>query len=283
VARLRKEAVRALESVARARSNPMPAGELARPALVFAPHPDDETLGCGGLIALKRQQSVPVDVVFLTDGRTSHRRFVAGDELAVRRRQEAIRACAALGVRAEAVTFLDFPDGELRSHRSAATAAVGQLLSTHAHRQIYVPYHGDTNADHMETRRIVLDAVPHRAFAPTATVCEYPVWFWFNWPWVAPPRTRPWGLPRLAWQSCAAAWFHSRDLVEHVDVRPVLSIKERALHQHRTQTVRPAQHPEWPVLADVAGGEWLQCFFTGREYFYRYQLTVSRAPRAAGV
>jgi LmbE family N-acetylglucosaminyl deacetylase len=205
---------------------------------------------------------------------------MTGDELAVRRRDEGKAACEALGVSAEAVTFLNFPDAELGRHRAAATVAVCKLLSTHADRQIYVPYRGDTTPDHVDTRRVVLDAALGRTCAPMVTVCEYPVWFWFNWPWVAPPVGRPWRLPRLAWQSCAAAWGRSRDLVEHVDIRSVLSIKESALHQHRTQTLRPAEHPDWPVLADVAGGEWLQRFFTGREYFYRYQLTVGHEPHA---
>ena len=38
------------------------------PAIVFAPHPDDETLGCGGTILKKRSLGAPVEVVFLTDG-----------------------------------------------------------------------------------------------------------------------------------------------------------------------------------------------------------------------
>ena len=36
--------------------------------LVVAPHQDDETLGCGGLIARKRYEGLPVHVVFITDG-----------------------------------------------------------------------------------------------------------------------------------------------------------------------------------------------------------------------
>lgn len=39
-----------------------------RSAIVFSPHQDDETLGCGGMIALRRAQNIPVSVVFLTDG-----------------------------------------------------------------------------------------------------------------------------------------------------------------------------------------------------------------------
>ncbi len=35
---------------------------------MFSPHQDDEAFGCGGMIALKSEQGIPVVVVFLTDG-----------------------------------------------------------------------------------------------------------------------------------------------------------------------------------------------------------------------
>src|SRR5437762_1448664 len=42
-----------------------------RPLLVLAPHPDDESLGCGGLIAESCARGGTVHVVILTDGTRS--------------------------------------------------------------------------------------------------------------------------------------------------------------------------------------------------------------------
>ena len=54
---------------------------LDQSAVIFAPHQDDETLGCGGTIILKTQAAAQVTIVFLTDGSTSHRRFISAAKL----------------------------------------------------------------------------------------------------------------------------------------------------------------------------------------------------------
>ena len=273
----RQAVARNVEGLARIRSHPLSAAELARPAVVFAPHQDDETLGCGGLIALKRQLGTAVDVVFVTDGRTSHAKFIGGDAVAARRRDEALAACAALGVPADAVIFLDFPDGELGQHRERAAAAIGDLLPGFVGRQVCVPYAGDMTPDHMDTRGAVRDALTRPTAGAPWTVLEYPVWFWHHWPWVMPPLVRRLHLPGLALRSAAAAWHRLADLTRYVDITAVQGAKAAALACHRTQMERSPEHPGWPVLADVADGDWLATCTREREYFHRYELGASGA------
>ena len=68
--------------------------------LVVAPHPDDESLGCGGAIALLRQQEQTVQVLFVSDGSMSHPNSQKYSAEARRdlREQEARNALAILGV-----------------------------------------------------------------------------------------------------------------------------------------------------------------------------------------
>ena len=67
--------------------------------LALAPHPDDESLGCGGALALHRAAGDPVKVVFVTDGaRGDERGEDPRDAYVALRRREAAEACAALGV-----------------------------------------------------------------------------------------------------------------------------------------------------------------------------------------
>jgi LmbE family N-acetylglucosaminyl deacetylase len=88
--------------------------------LVFAPHPDDEVLGVGGLLFEARRRGADVRVVYFTSGDgfplcAAARYHSWPDQasmcrLAGDRRSEARNALAALGVRAPALTFLGYPD-----------------------------------------------------------------------------------------------------------------------------------------------------------------------------
>src|SRR3954452_23126054 len=72
--------------------------------IVFAPHPDDETLGCGATIHRKREVGTSVHVVIASDGRRSQEPDVIAPEELVRiRAREALDACTTLGVAAEHV------------------------------------------------------------------------------------------------------------------------------------------------------------------------------------
>ena len=81
--------------------------------LIVAPHPDDETLGCGGAIALLRQLNISVKVSIVSDGTKSHPNSLTYPPPALKklRERESLAALAILGVAPEAVTFLGMPDG----------------------------------------------------------------------------------------------------------------------------------------------------------------------------
>jgi LmbE family N-acetylglucosaminyl deacetylase len=102
---------------------PLPVPQPAQRILVVAPHPDDEVLGCGGLIATAVRQGAMVRVVFLTSGdgypaaatllcRSTPK---ADDFLALgrMRMEEARRAAHALGLSDTDLVFLGYPDRRL--------------------------------------------------------------------------------------------------------------------------------------------------------------------------
>jgi LmbE family N-acetylglucosaminyl deacetylase len=92
--------------------------------MVFSPHPDDETLGAGGLIQRVLSVGGKVKVAFMTNGdgfpegvekenRIAHPTAKDYRKYGEERREEALRALATLGVKEQDVIFLGFPDGGL--------------------------------------------------------------------------------------------------------------------------------------------------------------------------
>lgn len=241
--------------------------------LVVAPHPDDETFGCGGTIARKVQAGGEVKVVIVTDGRTSHAHLISAEELIRIRHSEACAAARELGVDPSTYEFLNFPDGELQDHREAAVAAMRQLIASYQPREIYVPHRDDRQVDHIATYQIVQAALMD--LHHTVKIFEYPVWLRHSWPWT-------WGAGRQRGQGRVS---HLADMVASVwqivfrcrarcDVSAVLGRKLEAIRAYRSQMERRDGDPRWPIMDDVSGGEFMK-YFTGSEEVFRMSVRNS--------
>lgn len=263
--RLRRTAINVLDAVHSVLSREVSSNFLRSSAIVFAPHPDDEVLGCGGTILRKVQSGATVHVVFMTDGAASHRGLKPAAELVAIRRVEALSATKALGLSPDHVTFLDFPDHALDDNRALAIERVKSLMTAHAPEQVFVPHAADRLTDHVETNRIVRQAIASGSRA--VVMLEYPVWLWHSKPWTTGRPAS--GTGRLG---DAVDWLGdifrlSVGCRTRVEVSSMLESKRKALRAHRTQMERVGGSPGWPILADVAQGEFLSCFFSGAERF----------------
>jgi LmbE family N-acetylglucosaminyl deacetylase len=100
-----------------------------RPFIVVAPHPDDESLACGGLIADACRQGVRGKVVIFSDGSGSHPNSKAcpPDRLASLREEEARQAGAELGLKPEEMLFLRLPDRFVPYRGEDAERAIGVI------------------------------------------------------------------------------------------------------------------------------------------------------------
>jgi LmbE family N-acetylglucosaminyl deacetylase len=126
-----------------------PSGEIpVGPTLVIAPHPDDETLGCGGMIATRAAEGRRVVVVVVTDGRALFRRFGVTDpselDVSAMRKAETLRAVEILGANPRDVRFLDFENERLAEQRAEAGRRLEAILSELSPSEVYVtsPFEG---------------------------------------------------------------------------------------------------------------------------------------------
>ncbi|MCY7289625.1 MAG: bifunctional PIG-L family deacetylase/class I SAM-dependent methyltransferase [Cryobacterium sp.] len=147
-----------------------------RRLVVVAAHPDDETLGAGGLIASVGRAGVPVTVVVLTNGEASHPGSSTHDkgQLAALRRVEVTVAVAALapGTR---VRLLDLPDGSLAGHREEASRAISTEIGDEGPGiWLVAPWRLDGHPDHAAAA----EAARHAARGRGVRLFEYPIWAW---------------------------------------------------------------------------------------------------------
>jgi len=147
-----------------------------RPVMVLAPHPDDETFGCGGTIRMLTESGVAVDVAFMTRGEQGLEAGLAATadssrQMAEVRTREAHAACAVLGVRN--VLFLGGCDTRLAEQPELALA-IAQLLQTDGYQRVFCPWPQDAHDDHRATFGLLCSAVRPNHF--TTSFWLYEVW-----------------------------------------------------------------------------------------------------------
>lgn len=157
--------------------------ELVMPdkVLIVAPHPDDEVLGCSGLIQRLLSEGKQVDVAILSGGGKSHAGCCEIDEstLIGSRRNLSRKAAKILGLPLENLHFLDYPDGSIVFDCSE-TERMKKLIDTLLPESIFVPHKGEGWSDHLEAGQIV-----RKLAGETSGVSfyEYCVWFWYYNVW----------------------------------------------------------------------------------------------------
>lgn len=129
--------------------------------LVLAPHPDDEVIGCGGLIALHTREHRAVSVVVATDGAE------AGD-VAVRQ-EESRKGLHIVG--AASIEFLGFRDRQLERDLPALKTKLRTIIDAFNPDLIAVPSPVEIHPDHVALARAVAELVQSdsRLFANHAT------------------------------------------------------------------------------------------------------------------
>lgn len=106
--------------------------------LIIAPHPDDECIGCGGIIASYPKQT---DVWLLTDGRLGGNPQ-AEEQIAARRKKEFLNEMQIGGV--NGYKYFGFRDRELTNHLNLL---INEDLSNYS--MIFIPNQNDTHPDHV--------------------------------------------------------------------------------------------------------------------------------------
>lgn len=192
------------------------AGRGLRKLVLLAAHPDDETLGAGGLLQTCAAAGIPAEVIIASDGEASHPHSPTHSraDLAQLRQVEVRAAVAALAPDAT-VLHLGLPDGELASCVQALSTVVRDAVADLGVGVILAaPWRLDGHPDHD-----ALGALAAAVAAQTgALLLEYPIWWWH----AGAPDDTPWSQLTVLDLSEAAHAAKQAALVTHTtQVRPL--------------------------------------------------------------
>jgi len=135
--------------------------------LVLAPHPDDESIGCGGTIGKCLAAGHDVRVIVLTDGRygSSQIRQLSGNDpesgklqkaLIETRRAEMQSAMELIGV--TQIQFLDAMDSQLTLEIESISKTLAHEIDKWKPDTVILPFITDRHADHFAASRCLIEA-----------------------------------------------------------------------------------------------------------------------------
>jgi LmbE family N-acetylglucosaminyl deacetylase len=233
--------------------------------VVFAPHPDDEILGCGGVIAKRLDEGYDVFVIFMTDGRNALRDLgifskPSPPELMRIRKEEAKRAAKVLGIHQENLIFLDIEDGTLGKNERIAQKKATQVLRKLSPEEIYFPQEKEFNIDHKVTNRLVRNGISQLCYDPV----EYQYAIAWSYPFNLLVRVHPTPLRDLI-----ISKLFKYDAI-YVDVSNFLTFKKEALKEYQSQLNILSHSQRRPILTE----SFLKRFLNSEEEFL-----VEKQPR----
>ena len=223
---------------------------MKKKIIVFAPHPDDETFGCGGTIAKKVSEGHDVLIVVITDGRYAFLNVLGinsdptPEQLKEIRKKEVKKAVNHLGVPERNLIFLNFVDGTLTNDKEKVKEKIVKILSNNNPDEVFFPYKTDSHPDHRATYRIVKNSIKESGTCPV----EYQYEIIHKYARIGP-------LIEMFLN------FLISKRVQ-IDISTFLHIKKRAIEEFKSQISIISSKQNRPIIEDI--GIFLknkECFF----------------------
>lgn len=133
----------------------LPREGLHPPVLALAAHPDDEVIGCGGMLAWHARQGHAVTVVHMTDGAKGDPDGKFDDIASVRHEEgEAILRRMGIGD----LRRWELPDGELPEHRAEVVTRLRAVFADVQPRTLYSFFFTEGHRDHRSVAEATVEA-----------------------------------------------------------------------------------------------------------------------------
>lgn len=189
----------------------IPKEETNLKIMVFAPHPDDELIGCGGSIAKHIKNGNEVIVVYMTSG-DSGKIEISKSELALIREEEASKGAKILGIKE--VIFLRNPDGYLDTGKENLIKLM-EIIREKKPDVVYVTNKDEGHRDHRNTNELVMNAIGRA-----------------SGPWFQEAKGDPWEVSHILEYEVHPP-MSTTNYCE--DISDFIDLKIKALEEHKSQ------------------------------------------------
>ena len=221
-----------------------------RRCTILVPHPDDESLGCAGLLATLVAAQCEIQVILTTDGSKSHpnSREYPEARLIALRHSELLHALLLMGITPDRLISYGTRDAAMPGRSETGFEELTDRLATDlrnfAPDLVLVPYELDPHCDHRATWQLLMAAL-ERSTTKRPRIWEYPIWLYANAAAEDIPNLNP-------------------DELLVLDVSKYAELKEKCIYAHQSQTTA--------MIADDPSGfmlsaEMIANFTIGKEYF----------------
>lgn len=157
-----------------------PSLPLSEKTIIIAPHPDDEVMGCAGLIQALLERGTPPHIIIMTGGGGAHRCCcaISEDDIVIARRELTLKSAKILGMPESHIHTLNYIDDSIAKD-FPETEMLKELLNKLSPKTVYVPHWGEIMPDHIRTTEIVKELMKDTKGA----IYEYCVWMWYYNVW----------------------------------------------------------------------------------------------------
>jgi len=191
--------------------------------MVFTPHPDDDTFGCGGIMAiLAKNKNKVIIVIYTNDNKGSRDLEMSSERLARIRKAEEEAACEVLGIPKQNIIWLGYEDGDLEyADPQRLRGEACKLMKQYAPDAIFsidpgTPYTLWHKTDHRMAAVITKDAF---------LASEWHLYYPQHW---LVDQLKPYRVP-------VAYYYYSREPNYTVDIADVIELKVKASAKHVSQ------------------------------------------------
>lgn len=147
----------------------------SKSTLIVAPHPDDETFGCAGLIYKKKSLGSKVYVVYLTNGEASLEN-TPKNEISKNRIETSTKVCQKLGV--DDIYYFNIEDGNIDSKNENSINLLKNIIEKNNIKEVFSTHNSEGWKDHTEASNLVKNTL--KKVDKNIKFYNYWVWYWFS-------------------------------------------------------------------------------------------------------